>query len=136
MRSWTLHMPPAGRHETPALIPERFTWAAAIFGLFWLMVNRIWWAAGGLLGVLLLLAALLPPGPALAGVVALHLLLGFHAQDLRRAALRMRGWTPGGLVLARTADDALGRLLAARPELAAPWARAVLPAKDGPQVAA
>lgn len=126
MRTWTVHLPPAGRNAVPALIPERFTWAAAVFGLVWLLANRIWWAAGGLLGLGLLLGALLPPAPALVAAAALHLLLGWHAQDLRRAALGMRGWTQAAVVLARDEDQAIGRVLAARPELAEPWARAAL----------
>jgi len=126
MRAWTVHLPPPGRDAPPALIPERFTWLAALFGAPWLLVNRIWWAAGGLLGTELLLAALLPPGAALAAGAAVQLLLGYHAQDLRREALRMRGWTQSSVVLARTEDDAIARLLAAKPELAAPWAKAAL----------
>lgn len=126
MRAWTLHLPPTGRTAEPALIPERFTWAAAIFGLLWLVGERIWWAAGGLLGLVLLAGALLPAAPALAVVAALHLLLGFHAQDLRRAALAMRGWRAEGVVLARDADTALARALATRPSLADAWGRAAL----------
>jgi len=126
MRAWTVHLPPPGRATPPALIPERFTWLAALFGVPWLLLNRIWWAAGGLLGVELLLAALLPPGTALVAGTAVQLLLGCHAQDLRREALRMRGWTQSDVVLAGNEDDAIARLLAARPELAAPWTRAAL----------
>jgi len=126
MRAWTVHLPPAGRTTPPVLIPERFTFVAALFGLPWLLVHRIWWAAGGLLGIELLLAALLPPGAALAAATAVQVLLGCHAQDLRREALRMRGWTQVNVVLARSEDDAIARLLAARPELAAPWAKAAL----------
>jgi hypothetical protein len=126
MRAWTVHLPPAGSATQPVLIAERFTWLAALFGLPWLLANRIWWAAGGLVGIGLLLGALLPSGPALAAGAAVQILLGCHAQDLRRAALAMRGWTLHGVVLARDEDGAIARLLAAQPRLAAPWGRAAL----------
>jgi len=126
MRAWTVHLPPAGRDAPPALIPERFTSLAALFALPWLLLHRIWWAAGGLVGIALLLAALLPPGVALVAVAGVQVLVGCHAQDLRREALRMRGWTQSNVVLARNEDDAIARLLAAKPELAAPWAKAAL----------
>lgn len=130
MRAWTVHLPPesrpAGSNATPAVIPERFSWAAALFGLLWLLTNRVWWAAGALVGIGLLIGALLPPGAAIAAAAAIQLLLGFHAHDLRRAALAMRGWTQAGVVLAPTEDAAIARLLHVRPELIGPWAKAVL----------
>jgi hypothetical protein len=46
--------------------------------------------------------------------LALHLLLGFHAEDLRRAALARRGWRQAGLVAERDADLALARALEAQ----------------------
>jgi len=119
MRVFTAHQPPvaAARAEGPLLLRDSFAWGACLFGGFWLLLHRLWFEALAWLGVALL-ALILLPGWALAPVaLATALLLGWHGQDLRRAALTRRGWTMTEIVAARDADAALARLLDARPDL-------------------
>jgi len=119
MRVFTAHQPPvaAARAEGPLLLRDSFTWGACLFGGFWLLLHRLWFEALAWLGVALL-ALILLPGWALAPVaLATALLLGWHGQDLRRAALTRRGWTMTDIVAARDADAAVARLLDARPDL-------------------
>ena len=132
MRVWTVHAPPAARgpvrdHEGaagfparlrfPVLVPEGFAWLAFLFGLPWLLAHRLWLEAALYLGGFAALALLLP-APALAPIsLAVQLLLGAHAQDLRRLALARRGYLEAHVVAERDADRALARLLEAKPEL-------------------
>lgn len=126
MRVWTVHLPP----EAPAtgrgaaLLPERFSWGAFLFGVLWLLAQRLWWEAAALFGVDLILAFLLPPWALVPVVLALAVLLGLHGQDLRRAALARRGWRLTEVVAAPDEERALARLLDARPDLAGPLVRA------------
>ena len=116
MRVYTAHLPPAAA-AAPVLLREGFAWGACLFGGVWLAAHRLWLAALIWFG-LAVLGALLLPSWALAPVgLAAALLLGFHGQDLRRAALSRRGWQPGEVVAASDAEAALARLLDARPEL-------------------
>ena len=127
MRIWTVHLPrgaaaAARVSRTPVLVREGFAWGAFLFALPWLLLHRLWLEALAYVGAVLLLAAFLPQPAALPVALALHFLLGAHAQDLRRAALARRGRPAAHVVAAADEDAALARLLDARPDLA----RAVL----------
>jgi hypothetical protein len=98
------------------LVPEAFSWPAALFGPLWLFCHRAWIA-----GVLVLcagVAAAAAPAP-LRGVLALVLawLSGLFGQDLRRWSLARRGFVLAHVVVGRTGWDAEARLLDQRPEL-------------------
>jgi hypothetical protein len=128
MRIWTVHLPrgPAtaarasrrASARAPILVREGFAWGAFLFALPWLLLHRLWIEAVAYVGVVLLLAAFLPEVAALPVALALHFLLGAHAQDLRRAALARRGRPAAHVVAAAEQDAALARLLDARPDLA------------------
>jgi len=122
MRIWTVHAPPAAaspKAEKPVLlIPERFSWLAFLFGLPWLLWHRLWLEAALYLGLVLVLGALLPALILPPAMLAVEFLLGAEAQDLRRAALARRGWRLTEVVAAPDADQALARLLDARPDFA------------------
>ena len=124
--------PPAGkRRRRPAspvvLVREGFAWAAFFFGVLWLLWHRLWLAALLYLLLAFALGALLPAGaPGAAAALALQFLLGAHANDLRRRALAHLGYRQSGVVAERDTDLALARVLAQRPALVAPLARAAL----------
>ena len=107
----------------PVLVAERFSWGALIFGPLWLAAHRAWIAA--IVALLLYMAAAAVPEhawrPFLAFAVAI--LLGLLGQDLRRWTLARRGFLLAHVVAARDRDEALARLLAARPDLLAAAAR-------------
>ncbi|RYJ00386.1 MAG: DUF2628 domain-containing protein [Acetobacteraceae bacterium] len=126
MRVWTVHTPPeasrlrrARRIEgrLPALVPEGFAWLAFLFGLPWLLWHRLWLEAVIYVGLLAILAALLPVKLLPVAALAVQWLLGAEAQDLRRAALARRGFRQAHVVAEQDADRALARVLAMQPEL-------------------
>nr|WP_256476281.1 DUF2628 domain-containing protein [Siccirubricoccus soli] len=104
------------------MLQEGFAWGAFLFGPLWLLRHRLWLEAAIWLGLCLLLLGLAPGGAVLPCLLAGQFLLGAMAQDLRAAALGRRGYVLGALVAARDAEEALRRLLAERPALAAPLA--------------
>jgi hypothetical protein len=129
MRVYTVHGGQTGGDEaaTPlVLVREGFSWPALLLPFLWLAWHGLWLAAALCLAVLVGIGALAPEfvsGPA---TLAVHVLIGAHAQDLRRRRLRRRGQPLTGIVAERDRERAMVRLLAERPELAAPLARAAL----------
>ncbi len=103
----------------PELVPEGFSLSALVFGPVWLAWHGAWSfaAIGAVLDV-----AVGAVGPAWSWGV-MPVLYGLFGQDLRRAALVLRGFALGHVVAGRDFDTALGRLLAARPDLAQELAR-------------
>ena len=105
MHSWTVHLPP-GPARAPVLIPEGFSLWACLFGPLWLFAKGAWLAGVVVLAVLVGVEFLpMPWGMAVA--LAIHLLLGWHGNDLRRWTLARRGWSFAHLVLGADADSAL-----------------------------
>jgi Protein of unknown function (DUF2628) len=127
MRVWTVHTAPAATAIRPArapvLVREGFSWGAFLFSLPWLLLHRLWLAALLWLAAALALVLLLPAPAGVVAVLAGQFLLGCHAPDLRRWGLRRRGYDGMQVVAAQDEDGALARLVEARPELAAAWAR-------------
>lgn len=90
------------RAERLAFVKEGFSWPAALFAPVWLPLKRLWLA---LLGYVVAVAAL---GFGLAALdaehwtgfalIALHVLIGFEADTLRRRKLERRGWRLAGTV--------------------------------------
>lgn len=114
MRVFSAHTRAAA---APVLVPERFSWGAAILGPFWLFAHRAW-IAGILAVVAALMIGWLAPGEwKVPLAVALGVLLGLFGQDLRRWSLARRGFLMAHVVAARDQDEALARLLARRPDL-------------------
>lgn len=141
MRVWTVHTPPeaprlardeqdmpaAGRPaRPPVLVREGFAWLAFFFALPWLLWHRLWLETVIYLGLVAILAALVPAGAALPVALALQFLLGAHARDLQRWSLARRGYVQAHVVAERDADRALLRLIEAQPDLAPALARAAL----------
>ncbi|WP_337875138.1 DUF2628 domain-containing protein [Elioraea sp.] len=124
MRIWTVHVRPG--HET-ILVREGFAWLAFLFPVLWFLAHRMWLVVVLYLAGATILGAAMRDLPealiALAGL-AVQLLIGFHARDLRRWTLARRGWRLLGVVAARGGEDAaLARLYAGRPDLLA-WGSA------------
>lgn len=116
MVTFTVHEPstPApdrmDRAESLVFVKEGFTWSAAIFTPIWMIVHRLWWplvgyviAIAALEGIRLL--AIVPPAwPSLLSL-ALHVLVGFEADTLRRWKLDRLGWTMLGSVSGKNAAE-------------------------------
>lgn len=107
MRTYTSHTRPG---HAPVLVPEGFSWGAAVFGWVWLLLRRAWIPA-----ILVFAAGVLAwrLGRALgsgAPLLGLFLLQGYCGRDLLRWGLARRGYTQGPVVVAADEDAAFGRL--------------------------
>ena len=98
------------------LVREGFSFAAFLFGPFWLLAHRAW-----IPGVLALCAAIAlrfaPGSTGMLAALALAWLLGLTGFDLWRWSLERRGFTAAHVIAASDADRALARLLERRPDL-------------------
>jgi hypothetical protein len=116
MRTCTFHEPPGHaadrleRAEALVVVPDGFSWPAALLTPFWLLAHRLWLpfvgylvAVGLIEGVLWLAGA----GESVAAwiVVGLHVLVGLEADSLRRWSLERRGYSYVGSVSGVTLDE-------------------------------
>jgi hypothetical protein len=103
--------------EAPVLVREGFSWAAFLLGALYLAVRRAWIAAGLTFAAFLLTLALCRVVHDGAPLLGLAVLQGLLCPDLVRWNLSVRGYSAGPVVAAPDRDQALGRLLDARPDL-------------------
>jgi len=115
MRFWTAHL-----HDraAPILLREGFSWPALLFGPLWLAWGRAWIAAALDLAATILILALTSGTPTAVLLLGQAILLGLSGNDLRRWTAQLRGYRLTQVVAAHTETEALGRLLARRPDLA------------------
>ena len=116
MRCYTVHVRPGSDRpdRDPVLVKEGFAWGAFFFSVIWALWHRMWVAAVALLAIL----ALIDVGGDLAGLdpvsdfalgLAVALLIGWGANDWRRASLARQGFELAGIVAATGHDAALRR---------------------------
>jgi Protein of unknown function (DUF2628) len=114
MTFWTAHIRPGG---APVLVREGFSWGAFLFGPLWLAGHRAWVPAALALAAGILIVILLPLAVAAVTMLALAVLLGVSGQDFRRWSMDHRGFMLTQVIAARSEPEALGVLLARRPDL-------------------
>jgi hypothetical protein len=116
MRSYTVYEPPnppadrVDRAEGMVFIKDGFSWTAALFGPLWMLYHWLWWP---LLGFLVVTATFNGLGRMTVidakwlglAWLALHILIGFEADALRRWTLERRGWRMAGAVTGRNAEE-------------------------------
>ncbi len=104
--------------EVPAVVPERFSWFAALLPPIYALAHGLWLelALYAIALVLLSLSTAVIGGAAAFWIyVVFAIAVGFEAATLRRAALRHQGWRFRSHVVAASADLArLEGLKAAR----------------------
>jgi hypothetical protein len=101
--------PPADRldrAESLVFVKEGFSWAAAFLTPFWLLANRLWIVLAGYIGGMVVLQILLNALDASQAIsflftIAVHLLIGFEADELKRWTLARNGWHMIGSVVGR-----------------------------------
>ena len=121
MKVYTAHLKP---ERPPVLLREGWSWGAALFGPLWLVAHRAWVAAA-LHAALLVALSALPGRVHLLLLGTLAVMAGLLGRDVLRWSLARRGYALAHVLAARDADAALGRLLAARGDLAAQCAGTV-----------
>ena len=116
MTSYTVHVHAS---RPVVLVAERFSLGALLLGPLWLLFQAAWIPAV-LLGCAWVAAMVLSPAAMLGPVaVGLALFAGLTGPDMLRWALARRGWRLSQVVVAGSAELALGRLLRFRPGLGA-----------------
>lgn len=103
----------------PVLVREGFAWGALFLGPLWLAAHRAWIAAAISLAAYVGIAVLVPAPARFPMACAAAAILGFVGNDLRRWALEHRGYLLVHVIIARSRDHALARLLSHRPDLMA-----------------
>jgi hypothetical protein len=118
LRSYSVMVDPGAEPERGiAFVPDRFSWLAFIFTVFWALAYRLWWRA---LILLVVIVGLSWGGDALGmrdwvvsivlTVIALY--VGFEAQHWRRASLERRGWYEAAVIAAPNRQEAERRYFA------------------------
>ena len=112
MRIYTVHIHPKKKrpHENPIFIEEGFNWFAFLFHWMWALYQRVWSVAIAvlLLNVLFAYANMsqwLHPISVTAMQLGLFFIMGTHGNDLRREALKKRGYITSDIV---TSDNLVG----------------------------
>jgi hypothetical protein len=147
MQTYTVHEPPnppadrIDRADRLVFVKDGFSWAAALFGPFWLLVHRMWWpllgwvALAGSFQLLKQATALDQRWIGLAGF-ALNLLVGLEGESLRRWTLARRGWRTLGAVTGKTLPECERRFfdgwLASQPILAPSGSQPRVPVAGNP----
>lgn len=129
MKVFTIHerRPAGGIDPDPILVKEGFCWPAFFFGILWALSSGLWLAAllmAGVAAALILAFNILGIDPltAMAAWFAFALLIGFEANDWRRARLARRGWGFAGVIAADGRDAAIRRWFDLNPAATAPSA--------------
>ena len=116
MRTYTIHEQPEpvadriDRAERLVFVKDGFSWAAALFAPIWLIAHRLWWPLVGYVAISAAFEIAENIGSfdqrwlGLIGL-ALHLLIGFEADTLRRWGLERRGWRMVGTVTGASAAE-------------------------------
>jgi hypothetical protein len=114
MALYTVHDRP---DAPPAVVADRFSWAAALFGPLYALLHGLWllllvWISG----VAIVVAATIylgdDAGSGLYLVLALY--LGFEAPAFRRGKLARRGYAYRSEIIAQNEDFALSQVLSAK----------------------
>lgn len=116
IHTYTVHEPRDGpsdrleRAEQLVFVRDGFSWSAALLAPLWMIANRLWLALLCYLAFLVgsqLLLSVLGLAQQAGGwtVIALHLLIGFEGDAIRRWTLRRRGYALVGSVSGRTRDE-------------------------------
>jgi hypothetical protein len=124
MQTYTVHEPPGGpadrieRADRLVFVKDGFSLAAALFTPFWMLAHRLWLAlliyVAALAGLeLAVWAADLMQETAGWIMVALHVLVGFESDAIRRWTLGRRGYRLIGSVTGRGWDECERRFLEA-----------------------
>ncbi len=114
MKSFTAHIKP---DRPPVLLPDGWSWGAAIFGPLWLLIHRAWIPALLFAAVIVLVQVFASPELALVLGLGFGVLSGLLGQDAVRWSLERRDYLLAHVLVARDEEGALARLLQARTDL-------------------
>ena len=104
------------RAERMAFVADGFSWPMAVVPPLVMLVNQMWIGLAVYIAALAAIVALLAAAGAspewiALGVLALHVISGFEASELRRTALEARGWAMLGTVSGRSQAECERRFI-------------------------
>lgn len=106
---YTVHIKPDSKnpYENAVFIGESFNIWAFVLNVAWAFYHRLWLLAAGLIVFKVLLQYAIShlgfsPIHGIIVELGIQVLLGFHANDLRRANLRKKGYITGDIVVGNT----------------------------------
>ena len=109
IKIYTTHEKPdlAEPSARTVLVREGFSYAAAVFSIFWLLARKLWLVAIGYVVVLMVVAGVtsqvgLEEYQTILLQLTLTILLGANAYDLERWTLTRRGYRMTGVVVAES----------------------------------
>lgn len=116
MITYTVHEPPnppadrLDRADSLAFVKDGFSLWAAAFTPFWMLANRLWLALVFYISVAALIEVVfwaleIGQRPAAIVMAALHLLVGFEADSIKRWTFARNGYRMIGSVNGRNAED-------------------------------
>lgn len=129
MRLYTVHLqqhaPSPDRNAV--VVSEGFCWPAFLAAPVWAAAKGMWFTALGVLStyVVILLVAVIAALDSLSTmvlVIGAQAIIGFCANDWRRASLTSRGWRLAGLATGADRDTALRRFIDLHPDALNPSA--------------
>jgi hypothetical protein len=106
MTIYSIHGDPS-KPEEAVFVREGFSIAAFIFQPFWALINRMWVTAAALFAIGISISTLITQ-PAIQSIasLAVALVFGFAANDLRRRSLALKGRKDLGLVSGESLEEA------------------------------
>jgi hypothetical protein len=115
MAVYSIHGDPS-KPEDAVFVREGFSIAAFIFQPFWALWNRMWLTAAILVAIAITISTLIT-NDALRSLasLAIALVFGFAANDLRRRSLALKGKEDLGLVAGESQEEAELRFYLAKP---------------------
>ncbi|HEY9163082.1 MAG TPA: DUF2628 domain-containing protein [Magnetovibrio sp.] len=124
MSIYSVHIRDSGSKPAMVVIPDGFSWGAAVFGFLWALYIGAWDLALLLLVIQVAsetLISLLLADPAVQGVAQLGVAvaIGFSAQELRRMLLGLRGLREAGVVTGADRESAERRYFDTHPTITA-----------------
>jgi len=122
MRIYTLHQPSKNRDAVAEVVPikEGFSWPGFFFSVIWALWHRLWfWAIGFAVASIVLGLILKSLGGnefvQSTASLALALIIGWTANDLRRRKLAKQGFEERAVMVANNKETAIVRFLTAQP---------------------
>mgnify|MGYP001274707740 FL=1 len=122
MRIYTLHQPSKSKNAAAEAVPvkEGFSWPGFFFSVIWALWHRLWfWAIAFAVANIVLGWVLARAGGnefvQSTTSLALALIIGWTANDLRRRKLAKQGFKECAVMVANNKETALARYLMAQP---------------------
>jgi len=126
MRIYTLHQPSKSQDAATEVVPvkEGFCWPGFFFSVIWALWHRLWfWAIGFAVASIVLGLVLRSLGGnefvQSTASLALALIIGWTANDLRRRKLAKQGFEERAVMVANNKETAIARYLMDQPAASA-----------------